>query len=103
MINHKHLRCDELIYYTVIIQSAIEKNLLNIKNIWRNGWLFHAPYSHCTFVLKGAQTRQIRYNTRCYFNVRSKADMSQLSLPHGNDNYKVKTEKLKSKNGYAQK
>jgi len=28
----------------------------------------------------------IRYDTRCYFNVRSKADMSQLNLPHGNDN-----------------
>ena len=27
-----------------------------------------------------------RYNTRCYFNVRSKADMSQLNLPQGNDN-----------------
>jgi len=25
------------------------------------------------------------YDTRCYFNVRSKADMSQLNLPHGND------------------
>jgi len=31
----------------------------------------------------------IRYDTRCYFNVRSKADMSQLILPHGNDNLKV--------------
>ena len=28
----------------------------------------------------------IRYDTRCYFNVRSKADMSRLNLPHGNDN-----------------
>ena len=28
----------------------------------------------------------LRYGTRCYFNVRSKADMSQLNLPHGNDN-----------------
>jgi len=27
----------------------------------------------------------IRYDTRCYFNVRSKADMSRLNLPHGND------------------
>jgi len=27
----------------------------------------------------------IRYDTRCYFNVRSKADMSQLNLPHGTD------------------
>jgi len=29
--------------------------------------------------------RLLRYDTRCYFNVRSKADMSQLNLPHGND------------------
>jgi len=28
----------------------------------------------------------VRYDTRCYFNVRSKADMSQLNLPHENDN-----------------
>ena len=27
-----------------------------------------------------------KYDTRCYFNVRSKADMSQLNLLHGNDN-----------------
>jgi len=28
----------------------------------------------------------IRYDTRCYFNVRSKANMSQLNLPHGTKN-----------------
>ena len=28
----------------------------------------------------------IGYDTRCYFNVRSKADTSQLILPHGFDN-----------------
>ena len=28
----------------------------------------------------------IRYDTRCYFNVRSNADISQLNLPHGTDN-----------------
>ena len=28
----------------------------------------------------------IPYDTRCYFNVRSKADMSRLNLPHENDN-----------------
>jgi len=27
-----------------------------------------------------------RYDTRCYFNMRSKADISQLNLPHGTDN-----------------
>jgi len=28
----------------------------------------------------------IRYDTRCYFNVCSKADMNQLNLPHGTNN-----------------
>jgi len=28
----------------------------------------------------------IRYDTRCYFNVQSKAGMSQLNLPHGTNN-----------------
>jgi len=28
----------------------------------------------------------IRYDTRCYFNVRSKADMSQLNLQHATSN-----------------
>ena len=35
-----------------------------------------------------ARTRQ-RHNTihtRCHFNVRSKADISQLNVPHGNNN-----------------
>jgi len=27
----------------------------------------------------------IRYDTRCYFNVCSKANMSQLNLPHGDN------------------
>jgi len=30
--------------------------------------------------------RTDRYDTRCYFNVRSKADMSRLNLPHGTNN-----------------
>ena len=30
-----------------------------------------------------AKSYMIRYDTRCYFNVRSKADISQLNLPHG--------------------
>jgi len=36
--------------------------------------------------LAGCYSVTIRYDTRCYFNVRSKADMSRLNLPHGNDN-----------------
>ena len=46
----------------------------------------------------------IRYDTRCYFNVRSRADMSQLNLPHVTNNLKVEKRKTKKKkNGYAQK
>ena len=47
----------------------------------------------------------IRYDTRCCFNVRSKADISQLNLRTEAETKKWKTQKkLKSnKNGYAQK
>ena len=37
----------------------------------------------------------IRYDTRCYFNVRSKADMSQLNLPHENTTKSAKNRKTK--------
>ena len=36
-------------------------------------------------------------NTRCYLNVRSKATMSQLNLPHGTDNQKVFKKQKKTK------
>ena len=41
------------------------------------------PLNGCACVLRWDT---IRYDTRCYFNVRSKADISQLNLPHGTDN-----------------
>jgi len=60
-----------------------------VVGVWPRGQVS----SHCHFVYD-----TIRYDTRCYYNVRSKADISQLNLPHGTDNWKsVKTEKLKSK------
>jgi len=31
-------------------------------------------------------TKIIQYDTRCYFNVQLKADMSQFNLPHGTNN-----------------
>ena len=42
----------------------------------------------CDWPMPVQQVRRrlkIRYDTRCYFNVRSKANMSQLNLPHGTD------------------
>jgi len=37
-------------------------------------------------IVRSECAKLIRYDTRCYFNVRSKADISQLNLPHGTDN-----------------
>ena len=40
--------------------------------------------------------KKYKYDTiRDFFNVRSKADMSQLNLPHGNDNSTVENRKTK--------
>ena len=39
-------------------------------------------YSVLVAAIKLCSWSTIRYDTRCYFNVRSKADMSQLNLPH---------------------
>jgi len=46
--------------------------------------------STCQYQLRSCRSNErydtIRYDTRCYFNVRSKADISQLNLPYGTDN-----------------
>ena len=49
------------LYSASFIQNETEVYLLNLKN-------------------------DIRYDMRCYFNVYSKANMSQFNLPHGNIN-----------------
>jgi len=41
---------------------------------------------HRRSTLNVIMLRQLQYDTRCYFNMRSKADMSQLNLPHGINN-----------------
>jgi len=52
----KHLRNDDLHYCTFITQSAgeiickIGEHLAKLQA----KWLFHAPHSHCTFVIKDA-------------------------------------------------
>jgi len=43
-----------------------------------------ARYRYLVVVTNHSWT--IRYDARCYFNVRSKADISQLNLSHGTDN-----------------
>jgi len=45
----------------------------------------------------------IRYDTGCYLNVRSKANMSQLNLAHGTDKKCKKNQKKQEvENRYAQ-
>jgi len=62
-----------------------------------NGLTTNLPDSHhssdAVYQRRESDTHKIRYDTRCYFNVQSKADMSQLNLPHGTNNYKVAKQK----------
>ena len=49
--------------------------------------------TRCSGVFGGRTYDTIRYDTRSYFTVRSKADINQLNLPHGN---KLKSGKEKN-------
>ena len=51
--------------------------------------------SYTMFFLGKLGTGIYNYDTRCYFNVRSKADMSQLNLPHETNNLTVENSKNK--------
>jgi len=56
-------------------------------NSWRAGVTRWCGLRSRTVGLRAvAAWNTIRYDTRCYFNVRSKADISQLNLPHRTDN-----------------
>ena len=54
------------------------------------GWVkigdFRQITGHMSKTVQDRRTYSFYYDTRCYFNVRSKAGMSQLNLPHGTDN-----------------
>jgi len=48
--------------------------------------LRHKDEERTRRVMSKSEQKVIRYHTRCCYNVQSKADMSQLNLPHGTDN-----------------
>ena len=53
----RHLRNDDLLYYTFIAQSSSERTLKigeHLAKLQAKWWLCQAPNSHCTFVLKDA-------------------------------------------------
>jgi len=50
-------------------------------------WTYFLHLSMSSVILIDSSTGSpIRYDTKCYMNVRSKADTSQLNLPLGTDN-----------------
>jgi len=92
-------------------ENLLVKKILKSVYIWQNcgdesvaPFFWPTLYSVCLFISYAFQlillsslfpylplplhslSFTIRYDTRCYFNVRSKADISQLNLPHGTDN-----------------
>ena len=46
-------------------------------------WESMEPMEEVPLIVE-SELERLRYDTRCHFNVRSKANMSQLNLPHGN-------------------
>ena len=60
-------------------------NLFSLRNLPEYYSTFYTVHSWHT----------IRYDTRCYFNMHSKADISQLNLPHRTKNWKVERRKTK--------
>jgi len=50
-------------------------------SVWRRHW----EPTEVDWAETPEVVRVLRYDTRCYFNVRSKADISQLNLRYGND------------------
>jgi len=83
--------------HTLPTQHALQQSLCN-------GPLVRPSVRLSRRSTAAAAVSVIRYDTRRYFNVRSKADTSQIDLPHVTNNKKVDNKKkLKSKHGYAQK
>ena len=69
--------------YSRVLDFVLDFKKYSSNVLVRSAW----PHGHGTN-RNGQKLKYdtIRYDTRCYFNVRSQADMSQLDLPHGTNN-----------------
>ena len=72
----------KLVYILSPASNLASKKAFNKSPYWR---AVVEPISKRSSVSRFLLT--IRYDTRCYINVRSKANMSQLNLPHATNNY----------------
>ena len=80
------------------LDLTLTLTLTNILTFWPQGHCM--PRSCCGF----NWLYFCWYDTRCYYDVRSKADINQPNLKHRTNNYKVENRKTTNyRNGYAQK
>ena len=79
---YQYLKIHE--FYWILNVQVLNSQSMMGRNQWSWGAFSRAKLGHDG--LRGGNSGTIRYDTRCYFNVRSKADISQLNLPHGTDN-----------------
>jgi len=77
--------CCAVAYLAIVIGLTVycSIRLMRAKNLRK----MHRPAAAAELTPAGTGLFcSVLYDTRCYFNVRSKADISQLNLPHGTDN-----------------
>ena len=69
--------------HSEVSDTDVDASLL----MWQWGVLeWGVQHCMCIVVPQSVGTYEIWYDTRCYFNVQSKADISQLNLPQGTSN-----------------
>jgi len=79
--------------YTCIYHQVNLSPIVREKNLKENVTIQqHSPQINAIFCFK-TRSNWLRHDTTCYFNVQSKADISQLNLPHRTNNKKVGKQK----------
>ena len=69
------------------VSSGIDRGMIDLQFLWMTTSGQSTKNKEITeSQLNYVEDDFVRYDTRCYFNVRSKADISQLNLPDGTDN-----------------
>ena len=78
---HSDAKNQYLRLYLLFVYGFLMQTTRLPRAVW--SWLIY-----CSFVCRCSldDLLTLRYDTRCYFNVRSKAGISQLNLPHGTNN-----------------
>jgi len=69
----------------VVVVHSVSVVVVYVATVLVNIYMYKVAHQRAAGTESGACS-WLRYDTRCYFNVRSKANMSQLNLPHGTDN-----------------